>query len=285
MQLSRNPHESPGLSVERSRFSVDSSCRQSISGASYLRCRLITAILFPISVNGGPPETESLLPSWLKPLLGPDIVNRVRETLTIVFGVEPSMTSFDYIVAYKKFRASINRVVSTTFCTCSKCFSSELADVFNKRLKNEETCPVYKLLDDLDNIIGNGIVMLFITHSTNTCVSLTRPTKIGAQIHNETRRLLRKHATQKVSRPNHEGYTAADLHLDLRKKVDSEGCSSVVIGVSNGSNSIFPTTIEDPSVLNPRYLNYLLVDGRFHDRRNYYGCLTSDEKVNVYCDI
>jgi len=51
------------------------------------------------------------------------------------------------------------------------------------------------------------------------------------------------------------------------------------IGISSRACSIFPATLQNPLFENPRRIEYILADGRFHDDRNYYDVLTSDACV------
>lgn len=227
---------------------------------------LITAISFSCKTNGlrcpEPPR------EGLKDLLGPDIMNRLRDKLTLLFGVEPSMTSFDCISAYHSLKSIVSKAIPSAVCSCGQCFGPRPWSNPN----SIESCPVMKFWDSLSQIMGNAIALLFITHDANACVSLGWPTKLGSLLPDAIMRLV----DENLSVLTLFGYTMNDLHVDIWKRIDTFGFSDDILGASNDSVSIFPSTILEPKIHCPQSLIYLLVDGRFHNRRIYYKYLTSD---------
>lgn len=242
---------------------------------------LITAVVFSISGNElytkqTSPE-ESLLPcDGFKPLLGPDIMKRVRNKLALLFGAEPSMRSFDCVAAYHNFRVIVNNVIPSVACTCGQCLSSH---IWLKERACQSHCIVSKFWDDLDQIIGNAIILLFVEYGKNTCASVGWITNIGFpirlaimrrvfQLDSDKRRLLDEMGTD---------YTTTSLHYDILKRVTPNVFTNDMLGVSSGSISIFPSTIDNPVLSSQQCLTYVVAEGQFHDHRNYYTNLVCDE--------
>jgi hypothetical protein len=77
------------------------------------------------------PEIEedavALPRSGFHALLGPFAELRVRESLALTLGVEPSFASFDSVTTYRELRQLVREQVSTTSsCDGHECFSEDV---------------------------------------------------------------------------------------------------------------------------------------------------------------
>lgn len=255
---------------------------------------LITAIVFSFTRDDLYPPIRSSEESLLPPnafmsLLGPDAANRVRDKLKMLFGVEPPMSRFDCLSAYHTLHALVGSTVPFSTCEDRRCAASHPWAYFTEL---EPHCAVTRFWREVGQIIGNAVILLFIDHSPNACVSLGSPNKLGPEIcFAMMRRLLAaqpgaldKACEVILSRPRifepspfiGLGYTMTKFHEDICTRIDVAGGHVNTIGVSNGSVSIIPSTLQDPLLNDLRTATYILVDGQFHDRRNYYTRLESD---------
>jgi hypothetical protein len=207
----------------------------------------------------------------------------------MLFGVEPPMSLFDSLAVYNALHTLVGSVIPFSTCQDRRCATSHPWAYFTEL---EPHCAVTKFWREVGQIIGDAIILLFVDHSPNACVRLGSPNKLGPEIcFAMMRRLsvaqpgaLDKACKVILSRPRvfepspfiGIGYTMTKFHEDICTRIDVAGTHVNTIGVSNGSVSIFPSTLQDPQLNDLRTATYILADGQFHDRRNYYTRLESD---------
>ena len=208
----------------------------------------------------------ALLHDGFKAILGPFARTRVRECLVRILLVEPSFTAMDYVLNYVRLRGLIPALVPNNICQCpSSCFRRHvLAD------SAISGCPVARVWDGIMTTIHLGVAAVFVTSNENATVLLSaemmsRVQLTSAIMFGVARRVVipRKLMTW--------GYSALALHKQILQLVTGDQQFDIEdIGTSSGSSSIYPSTLQEPAVTNPPCLEYKLMDGQFHDGRNYY---------------
>jgi len=255
---------------------------------------LITAIVFSFTFHdfqpGKPDPKECLFPSGgFKSLLGPGMMNRVRDKLKMLFEVEPSMTAFDVLKAYMKFHDLVKRSLPHTGCPDQSCFHAHPWSFLS-----EPHCMITEFWRAIGRIIGNALILLFVDHAPDAYIDLGWSNKLGPEVcfaimrrlHTVTPEVFDRPTAMILSHPNPRifdvnpflgtGYTITDLHRDICTRIDPTGVRPNTIGVCNGSHSVFPSTLTHPELQDPRYVVYILADGQFYHRGNFYRRLESD---------
>jgi hypothetical protein len=218
----------------------------------------------------------------IKSLLGlSSSMVRLRDRLLQLFGSEPSITSFDIVSSYEKLKIVLSELVPGKFCTSSLCFDNHFW--YNRQQPEYDhfpECPVALLWDDILNIVAVGILMLFVEHATDVCIPVSQKTEFGVFVRDAIMRRYSQQYNIEITDfevPFGFQYTEKNLHLDIVNLVRESGNLNVnVIGVSDGAISIFPLSISTLAMGKNQSLTYLIVDGRFYDRRSHYLTVTSD---------
>jgi hypothetical protein len=235
---------------------------------------LIASIAFTMPLEDHFQKTDSrptgtpILPQdGFRSILGPLAYNRVRDILAEILLAEPSFASTEYVLEYERLDGLVRALVPKSACKCSQsCFDTR-ADV--DRYQN---CSVHNLWRNIEAIVSKGVASLFITSGQNTTVNCTlnwrtvqNPSAIlmGTAI----RRGLGRVRDLPVSYPQ-SFYDTGTLHMAILDIVGK--FTSVPVGYSSGSCSIFPSTLQTPILTDPPCLEYKIEDGRFHDGRCYY---------------
>ena len=218
--------------------------------------------------------------SGLKGLLGPDPMNRVRDRLSLLFLAEPSFTSSDCVSSYHELRLQVNALLPSGACKCGKGIAhhgwgerdeSPWRDCDPTKRK----CPVARLWIGLGNILVKGIAALFVDFGKNTYLGL-RGDDIGYRVYDTGCNVPRyfnfsegKHVSRRFS--------SIWLHNAILALVGWVYDSVGTIGISSGSSSVYPTTIESPSLTNFPILRYRLLDGIFHDGTNIHNTIKTEK--------
>src|SRR5213076_1978409 len=128
---------------------------------------LITAIIFSFSTKDFEPfqgTPNFYLPrDMFKSLLGPDIKEHVRQKMQLFFRAEPTMTSLDVVSAYHHLDQTVDKVLVSPLDACDKCVHIHPWSKIESGAKGF-CCSNFKFWANLRQIIGNGVVLLFIAH-------------------------------------------------------------------------------------------------------------------------
>lgn len=213
-------------------------------------------------------------------LLGPNLGNRIRESLRLTFRIEPSAPSVDCAMAYTRLRRNINELIPSTSCSCGRCFRSDVwlesdADYVSYVIRS---CKVALVWLRMAETITKAIAMIFVTPSPNTSVALHGPTDPGpllVSIMNYVRGIGRRSNEPDNNVPT--DFTTLQLHREILILSYSSLPSPDTIGQSDGSCTVFPLTLQNPMLSNPQNIEYMMVDGQFHDGQHYYARLQSSQ--------
>jgi len=220
-------------------------------------------------------------------LLGPDGMSRVRDTLKCIFLSEPSFTIVQCDKAYDDLCFSLADAVPSTACTCGRCFKAgRFTNDWMNSLSpytNRPVCKVADVWNAIDWFVTRGIAASFVTVvGENTCIRMSvdqgksYKRNRGSVLHNIQNILAPAEHPSNRPRPLEQRFQIVDLHSAVLDLVSRFWMGEKIIGISSGACSIFPTTIQNPVFESPQRLEYILVDGRFHDEHNYYSVLVSD---------
>jgi hypothetical protein len=258
---------------------------QSTDSLRQLIVELITAVVFSLSGNqlySKPgPQAYPLPREGFKLLLGPDIFNRVRSKLSLLFKIEPSMSSFDCVSAYLAFRGFFDSVIPPTTCVCGQCFVRD-----SWCLDSRPGCAVSMFLEKLHDIIGSAVLLLFVVHDKDACINIDGHNVIGAQVRHSIRRALdfvnggmqysSGMGVKEDSNSFDTTFSALSLHEGILGICGKSFPTNFALGFSSGYASVFPSTIQEPIVNSPQCITYIIAEGRFHDHRHYYKYLTTE---------
>lgn len=260
------------------------------SHSTHLRCsivELIASIVGSFSEHDFDSNTRSLSQphGGIMNLLGPTKMSRLREKLELWFGVEPSMVSFDCLLSFKRLKSVVADLVPSARCGFSASYCHHDDFWAKHKWAAPVDCPIAKFWDDLKDIIGVAILMLFVEVDTDVSVTGCKPTMMGHHVSRVILRRFLKHplyVTPESDDQGAEGYSTSRLHVDLCSLVDG---MPELLGVSNGTRSIFPLTLESPTLRSPRNVIYLIKDGQFHDRQCYYQSLICGGESQQFAPI
>lgn len=243
--------------------------------------QLITSMVYSLSELDfqGPVSdfgSKSDLPrGGFKVMLGENQMSRILDRIALLFRTQPSVPSFDCVLAYESLRASINNLIPSKSCTTSQCFHLHYWEVsLLPDRRHSLTCKVPQLWRDIIDLIGVGILMLFVEHDADVCIGGSISPKMAIYITNAIMRCYFRCHNIDMSVIHPSVYTIADLHVDICNIIAS--ASVDFIGISNGAFSIFPSSIERPAICTTQILTYLAVHGQYFDRQGYYRTLTSE---------
>jgi hypothetical protein len=129
---------------------------------------------------------------------------------------------------------------------------------------HKPSCHFYRFWRILQEALNKGIASLFIPSSKDTTVKLRHS-------------MADEEYFYSLDTESHLDCGMSELHgLIIKLIVGSDPDKLKDIGISSGSSSIFPSTLQSGPFPDPPYLEYRLEDGQFHDGRNYY--------QKVYCE-
>jgi hypothetical protein len=129
---------------------------------------------------------------------------------------------------------------------------------------------------------AKAVLLLFVSADKNVPIRMGHNTRLAKFLQVAIRRKLGSEMGEildhGVASPdgNLVEYTAESFHEDILglctgmiRPVGDMQCI-YAIGVSSGFSTIFPATIQNPQILRPHNVVYILLDGQFHDRKHYY---------------
>ena len=220
--------------------------------------------------------------SGLKGLLGPHPINHVRERLLLLFLAEPSFALMDSVLAYHNLRVSVNALLSPSNCTCGRgVVQHGWGEAISVPVPSalERKCPVSELWMSLGSICVSAIAALFVDYGRNTCFSLSDTSMnlkyalgVGCPY------FFNYSEGNLVAR----SFSSIYLHKAILGIVGPSGslAPNGTIGASSGSVSIYPINLESPSFTDSFILRYRLVDGIFHDGKNFLRLIETER-----CDL
>jgi len=254
---------------------------------------LICAIICSVSGTDLGKDSEMSHRKWttlpwegFRGLLGPDGLHRVRETLKRTFLCEPSFTILECDKAYNQLCVSLANAVPSTSCVCNQCFKDErLTNHWLHIFQYKPSCKVVEVVRTIDWLITRGIAASFVAAGQDTCIrmSLDRGTaqpSTGPGILQHIPEVIAP--TTLIKAWHYPYFTVIDLHTSILgllapKRPQGHFGDAKRLGVSSGACSIFPSTIQNPLFQAPQCIEYVIIDGRFHDEHNYYQVLTTDK--------
>ncbi|KAI1745755.1 hypothetical protein F4680DRAFT_443224 [Xylaria scruposa] len=242
---------------------------------------LIGGIIFSFSGADFGDFPRDGLPS----LLGSNAFQHVRGKLSLFFGVAPELNNINLAVDYKRFCESLSSLVGDSSCMCSHCDRShQWANSTAKR----NPCRLHSIWRGFQSLVGIGVLLCLVDTDLQSLPIVQQPqSKLGPYL---CRRLLRRLYSCPNSQSHMENssdtpdwYTTRDLHADmchlLGHTPTNSGQRHNVLGTSNGATSTLPLTLEMSSSKESRLVRYRVLDGQFHDGRNYYKAITETADV------
>ncbi|KAI0855021.1 hypothetical protein F4860DRAFT_522036 [Xylaria cubensis] len=217
-------------------------------------------------------------------LLGPCSHARIRDKLTFLFEVSPSLDSFDLTGAYEEFCLSLSKYVPDTTCRCSHGCGSHIWASPNW---NGNPCPLRSKWGGFQSLVGHAVLMCFVDTDLKTLPIIQRPkTSLGQHLCHSLLRRVGAHLDTELELqkpPDQNIYTIQQLHSDLCQLLgyipSNSGEGHNVLGVSGGATSILPMTLGADSSITGHLVRYQALDGQFHDGRNYYKAITESSCI------
>ena len=194
-------------------------------------------------------------------LLGPNAIERINDTLKTLFRVTPSSGPLDVTEIKNRLKVHMDEAVPTVLCKCSRCRTQSFEVMIRKRLEN---CSHAVLWSIVGRVIESGVAGLFVV--TKGEIAINFPFW-GYWISHDVNLSLEM------------GQPASAIHRLILCLVDPTIDVELNVGVSSGLASVIPSTVIDPVFRDPRCVEYLLIDGGFHDGRNYFKGLVVDQKM------
>ena len=241
---------------------------------------LISAIICSVSGRDmcRSPYGDPLPTDGFRGLLGPDGLNRVRETLKRIFLCEPSFMILQSDEAYNNLCIALANAVPSNSCQCNRCFKDGrfTNHCWGPGSVRTTECKVHEVWVAIDWFILRGIGASFVSAGENICMPLyvSKGLRGRRPILHRIHHVLTRTGLHRKSNM----FGIRQLHLSLMAVISKP--TTGTIGISSRACSIFPTTIQNPLFESPLRLEYILVDGLFHDEHNYYRVLTSDPCPN-----
>jgi hypothetical protein len=206
-----------------------------------------------------------LLPEpGLKALLGPCAELRVRESLAVTLGVEPSSMPFECGSASTELCRLVCELVPLSSCSCPSrpCFTEDaLVEACSRR------CKVAGLWESIRAVIVKGIAATFIAADKDVSVDLDNYSAADGLLH-----------VIKPQPQRHPWVSNQSIHVFIMGLLNTTHESKQLLGKSSLSCSIFPSTLFKPELNSPPSIQYSLLDGLFHDGTNYYPRIETDRQ-------
>ncbi|KAI1191680.1 hypothetical protein F5B17DRAFT_248772 [Nemania serpens] len=217
----------------------------------------------------------------LPSLFGARACDHIRKKLSLLFCVEPDLDNIDLIENFNTFAQCIG---SHLQCACSRC-ECDQSHPLASCTSDGVPCLLRSVWGGFQTLAGLAVLLCFVDTDLQALTIPQDPrAKLGPYL---CRRLLHyvylhHHSELHVrNAPNtSDGYTIRDLHSDLCQFLGSKptnvGEGHNILGTTTGATSILPLTLKI-SPTEDRLVCYILLDGQYHDGRNYYKAIT--EKV------
>ncbi|KAI1313352.1 hypothetical protein F5Y03DRAFT_406603 [Xylaria venustula] len=221
----------------------------------------------------------------LRSLLGSHASQHVRDRLRLLFGVVPELKNIDLSADFKQFYQSLNTLAWDSALLCSHCDGSHQ---WAKSTLKGDSCRLCSIWGAFGSLVGNAVLLCLIETDLEALPIPQQPrAKLGPYL---CRRLLHRVHNHPNSqrRPGNDPdtagcYTIQDVHTDLCQLLGyiptNSGQWHHVLGTSNGSTSTLPHTLEMSLSRESRLVRYWVLDGQFHDGRNYYTAITETTQV------
>jgi hypothetical protein len=235
----------------------------------------ITAVVFSFRGNElNPQDRDGFLRDGFKALLGPYADNRVRDKLSLYFGITPSMTSLDGDSASRSFLDLVEPNITSRACTSQDC---------HKPWQTLCThCPVVSAWKHLCDIIGNAILLLFVQHAeTKDWFRIMHGSQVGPTICTAALKRAGRDVGFNVNTPRWAFISSHSFHVDLLPFTGRRSFTS--IGLCGEGNAIFPSSLLNPAVQvsGPRF-TYIDADGQFyHEERFFWAIESCDGEVRA----
>ncbi|KAI0410734.1 hypothetical protein F5X98DRAFT_384991 [Xylaria grammica] len=219
----------------------------------------------------------------LRSLLGPHAYPHVKDKLSLLFGIPPELDNIDLSANYNRFCASLGSLIQDSLC--SHCDGSRH---WANLTSNRDPCRGCSIWGGFQSLVGHAVLLCLVDTDLQTLPILQQPrAKLGPYL---CRRLLHRlyagtHTQSRVENQSDSPgwYSTRDLHTDLCQLLGhiptNAGEWHNVIGTSNGATCILPVTLEMSSPKGSRLVRYRILDGQFHDGRNYYKAITETAHV------
>ena len=222
----------------------------------------------------------------MRTLLGPEYDNRIRETLKTVLA-EPSETiCTDIVLPYRYLKDTVASLIPKTTCTCRSCSDMQPWDTSqHPKAKTSDgkawrICPLAHFWATLGAIVEKGFCALLLNVKDNTAIRHAQP--YPANFNSTSLAQAIVHAFQVKTHQSTGGYSpyvsVQYIHNCILSMVDpwtsrlwlAGGEDPPLICRSSGHNTVLPATLQYPRITYPWAIEYLLIDGKLHDRNNSY---------------
>ncbi|KAK6520056.1 hypothetical protein TWF506_000346 [Arthrobotrys conoides] len=205
-----------------------------------------------------------------------------RDQLGLLFGTDLDLSCMDVVSAYHKLRAAVAELLPDTYCTCSECPDSLHWDDLHTKKSH---CYVRSIWGGLQPIIGYAILLTFVEIRCDSVRIIQKPgIKAGYFFCDRLVKKIRQSTANEQCIPaDADKYSVSDLHVDLCEMFGSKpanaGDGFTSIATSNGATAIFPSTLMNATFHDTKMVSYILMDGQYHNNREYYKAIIEDAKT------
>ncbi|KAF4436029.1 hypothetical protein F53441_13342 [Fusarium austroafricanum] len=232
----------------------------------------------------GPTYLAEALPAQgLRVILGPTYQELTPQRLEKVL-CHPSDTLQSPKEAFHGLQDTIRAALPLKQCTCGICdheapWNSASHPKANTRaFVKWMSCPVSRLWRHVAQIAQASLLFLFLQHTPNT--SMRYQTEEGTYP-----RYMLVLWSRFVGPPDYHSVYSSSLHEDIIQLIGkatrnySEPMLQIICN-SLGASTIYPTTLEVPSMSSPWAVQYEVVDGRLHYQSDYYDFIAAAKPGN-----
>ena len=219
-------------------------------------------------------EPEKSMPSaGFRAWLGPNYRHRVFEKLELVLTGPLNIDEPDLMQTYVKLKGSIQSNVASNICSCPNCFKKESwinliapprgNTTASKRLAS---CKYASLWNALGDIVGYGALSLLVRLEGNPAIELGPSTISKALL---VAILTKIEKNDDGEQAFFQTVTPEVIHRGILSIVSASYASQGVC-TSSEAAAAFPATLQYPSIQYPWTVDYILAEGRLHDRTGTY---------------
>jgi hypothetical protein len=219
----------------------------------------------------------------IKTLLGPDYRTRISTTLSTILA-EPSIFT-DPVICYDNLLAAMEDSYTVTNCTCGFCKQHNLL-----RHSPWGYCPVVSFTSTICAIVDIGMSSLFVKPLSKSTLSMDSCKK--GPFSNAMMEMIRWEKELR-GRDRTTFVSASEIHSSvisilgrwpIRHDLNDKEEPPPIVCRSQGYSTIYPSTLEHPTIPNPWAVDYTLVDGRLSFGADTYAAIlgASSETGSTY---
>jgi hypothetical protein len=206
--------------------------------------------------------------------LGPNYRHTVSEKLGLVLAKPPNLDKLDVMQTYIVLKALLESNIPSDICSCQICGRRDPWETYvnppyshTKAFGKWSSCKYASLWKELGNIVWFGTLSLLIKTEGNPTVRLDSPVDNSHELLLTS--ILRMHRGQTVATGWFLDRVPQAIHKGIMFFVDSAYLPENICS-SSKSATVFPKTLQYPSIQYPWTVEYVLVEGRLHDKTSTF---------------